>query len=233
MRGENSPSQLQAVLIAGSSPHARGKLAAFTDSSSRSRAHPRMRGENSAPRIDGIKVNGSSPHARGKLSIPPEILEVIGLIPACAGKTSVTFSTLRAVRAHPRMRGENGCSESTRQIGSGSSPHARGKLKRCFRLFAAFRLIPACAGKTDASQNHGLHSQAHPRMRGENSPVTCQCSRTSGSSPHARGKRRVAKFPLEFPGLIPACAGKTLVRSLPWLHSGAHPRMRGENAGLS
>ena len=50
-------------------------------------------------------LQGSSPHARG----PPMSLlgarSGLGIIPACAGSTSVHIFGFRAVEDHPRMRG--------------------------------------------------------------------------------------------------------------------------------
>ena len=70
-------------------------------------AHPRSRGENiEGPAYLG-KAEGSSPLTRGKL---PHLLDgsnVVGLIPAHAGKTSRSVSAQRVWPAHPRSRGEN------------------------------------------------------------------------------------------------------------------------------
>ena len=66
-------------------------------------------------------------------------------------------------------------------------------------------------------------------MRGENKLLALVSLRPVGSSPHARGKPLGGvRMPLGG-GLIPACAGKTLMRLLSKVACGAHPRMRGEN----
>ena len=52
-------------------------------------------------------VAGSSPRVRGKLEPPEGEASISGLIPACAGKTAVGSETLAAMRAHPRVCGEN------------------------------------------------------------------------------------------------------------------------------
>ena len=68
-------------------------------------------------------------------------------------------------------------------------------------------------------------------MRGENPYRAGITPGYVGSSPHARGKPEEAAINGDGVGLIPACAGKTLqpLQAVPAL--GAHPRMRGENAG--
>ena len=53
-----------------------------------------------------------------------------------------------------------------------------------------------------------------------------------GSSPLTRGKRKRAREFDEWSGLIPAHAGKTCGGVWPERCVGAHPRSRGENAGL-
>ena len=50
---------------------------------------------------------------------------------------------------HPRMRGEDDDFEDAHVEEDGSPPHARGRLRHDGRPYAAFRITPACAGKTD------------------------------------------------------------------------------------
>ena len=70
---------------------------------------------------------------------------------------------------------------------------------------------------------------AHPRSRGENVGLTCDPSRTWGSSPLTRGKPRSYPPVRQGRRLIPAHAGKTNGGVEPGLVLGAHPRSRGEN----
>ena len=73
---------------------------------------------------------------------------LLGLIPACAGKTRMGFTRQRIRWAHPRVCGENRGNLDVLLSVDGSSPRVRGK--RCDSLshWGVFRLIPACAGKT-------------------------------------------------------------------------------------
>ena len=96
----------------------------------------------------------------------------------------------------------------------GSSPHARGK-PSAFGIQSTSRgLIPACAGKTIKTSRVKIVSRAHPRMRGENCLRFRSSAATAGSSPHARGKHATKIDGSLGPGLIPACAGKTLILAL-------------------
>ena len=167
-RGENvvcffSPSEVQ-----GSSPLTRGKprrynaslhrgglIPAHAGKTSRSRragrswkAHPRSRGENLRPiTADGYR-RGSSPLTRGKPGFRVPSRTSQRLIPAHAGKTSSETSTLTALRAHPRSRGENRGDLPCDTLVRGSSPLTRGKRGPREQAQHGRGLIPAHAGKT-------------------------------------------------------------------------------------
>ena len=107
-RGENSPDGVVVPNQWGSSPLARGKLAALEErglivrliparagktedsgtQTSTVTAHPRSRGENNRSRGRDSGKFGSSPLARGKLVAALISVIVARLIPARAGKTS-------------------------------------------------------------------------------------------------------------------------------------------------
>ena len=74
-----------------------------------------------------LKNSGSPPHARGKAQIVASALKIVGITPACAGKSECLITLNIGEQDHPRMRGEKKSSES--QVGDtkGSPPHARGK----------------------------------------------------------------------------------------------------------
>mgnify|MGYP001677537341 CR=1 FL=1 len=91
----------------------------------------------------------------------------------------------------------------------GSSPRVRGKPGQGSGRSADQRLIPACAGKTQASGGPTSSDGAHPRVCGENG---CRVLRHRTS-----------------PWLIPACAGKTCPAPTPAQPTTAHPRVCGEN----
>ena len=98
---------------------------------------------------------------------------------------------------------------------------------------AATGLIPAHAGKTAAGAGLALAHGAHPRSRGENESRQSARQRPRGSSPLTRGKPRWDVYDGNTLRLIPAHAGKTRSPPCPPLSGQAHPRSRGENAGLA
>ena len=67
-----------------------------------------MRGENYGVLVSHWRHSGSSPHARGKPHVHRGLMFEARLIPACAGKTAEIKDDGIHMRAHPRMRGENG-----------------------------------------------------------------------------------------------------------------------------
>ena len=93
----------------------------------------------------------------------------------------------------------------------------------------SYRLIPACAGKTDRRRLLALPLSAHPRVCGENHCSRYPAQRTAGSSPRVRGKLSSSASAVASRRLIPACAGKTGSISVRTAVPRAHPRVCGEN----
>ena len=78
-----------------------------------------------------------------------------------------------------------------------------------------------------------LNPRAHPRSRGENAFGRERGASSVGSSPLTRGKPLEGIEGQGHAGLIPAHAGKTIVRSFRSSGGRAHPRSRGENPPVS
>ena len=153
----------------------------------------------------------------------------MGLIPACAGKTSQYGRCTFLPTAHPRVCGENELLANGAKLKQGSSPRVRGKRVITALVPILTRLIPACAGKTAfCSYPEGL-LRAHPRVCGENARKRVKTSYTPGSSPRVRGKRAAPRMRCDSAGLIPACAGKTEGTRSSRRNGRAHPRVCGEN----
>ena len=106
-RGENADCMSSMVAPFGSSPLTRGKRQTSRNGSlisglipahagktclaglvgAHAEAHPRSRGENFQAELDMIQERGSSPLTRGKPDRTARPGQVLGLIPAHAGKT--------------------------------------------------------------------------------------------------------------------------------------------------
>ena len=248
-RGENLAAQLETVGDAGSSPLTRGK-AQHTHPGQQARrlipahagktnvvispclarrAHPRSRGENAVEMEPAVVRTGSSPLTRGKHYGADGRRARRGLIPAHAGKTSVTGQGQGRDRAHPRSRGENSLLAPWSLTASGSSPLTRGKHGGDRKRRQGGRLIPAHAGKTVCCSPCRRSRWAHPRSRGENKNAALLEMPVIGSSPLTRGKREDRHPRLDVQRLIPAHAGKTTAPYDGRDRGRAHPRSRGEN----
>ena len=153
----------------------------------------------------------------------------MGLIPACAGKTSRRSFKHFWMRAHPRVCGENAAVFDAVAGAAGSSPRVRGKPAPPPHGANKPGLIPACAGKTPSIIHAMTPAAAHPRVCGENDLWACQTVDWKGSSPRVRGKPSGAGDGHGGCRLIPACAGKTKTRNTKISGSPAHPRVCGEN----
>ena len=172
---------------------------------------------------------GSSPHARGARlrAVVAQLFQ--GIIPACAGSTACARAMRRLTRDHPRMRGEHSLRARMRLSSGGSSPHARGALNSLAYRNAPHGIIPACAGSTGSQRRVRACAGDHPRMRGEHKDSSSPSTPSAGSSPHARGARPQNLTCACEDGIIPACAGSTLMATYVAAFSGDHPRMRGEH----
>ena len=113
--------------------------------------------------------------------------------------------------------------------GLGSSPRVRGKRDSAQRRGGPRGLIPACAGKTRPHRWRPRSTGAHPRVCGENAIRAETVNGLRGSSPRVRGKPAAVAWGAVWPGLIPACAGKTGRFSACAAITTAHPRVCGEN----
>ena len=109
----------------------------------------------------------------------------------------------------------------------GSSPHARGPLQPQQPAPGHYRIIPACAGSTNAVRVSPKRAQDHPRMCGVHSLYSSARSKRQGSSPHARGPQISCIFSPFLYRIIPACAGSTAFCKRSCMVIEDHPRMRG------
>ena len=227
--GENAFGNLYMPRVNGSSPRGRGKHTRARSSSrvaglipawagktlrcsrgqGRPPAHPRVGGENNLDATHRRSAPGSSPRGRGKRPCRDVERGERGLIPAWAGKTTLTETTVWAGPAHPRVGGENEYGFALADKDAGSSPRGRGKQLNQPYDSRSGRLIPAWAGKTECKHGEPVSDRAHPRVGGENTHTMREMTNELGSSPRGRGKQCPPRHEIPRRGLIPAWAGKT------------------------
>ena len=196
--------------------------------------HPRSRGENGRDGRVKLAYAGSPPLARGKRPLRIRRRLRVRITPARAGKTTAEYLLLPILRDHPRSRGENVHSRTSRQSPRyGSPPLARGKRPYDGGVGRLRRITPARAGKTAARRPTGRSTWDHPRSRGENALRAETLDGHRGSPPLARGKQVAYGILPHSHGITPARAGKTAAGSARPPAAGDHPRSRGENAPFS
>ena len=109
----------------------------------------------------------------------------------------------------------------------GSSPLARGLLRRRRRIARHVRIIPARAGFTSIVDRGSISTRDHPRSRGVYRGVGGQELHVNGSSPLARGLPPRRYLSRTATGIIPARAGFTRFTSRAGPRAADHPRSRG------
>ena len=215
------------VTALGSSPLARGLLAAtgFSEYANRiipARAgftrregrpgrqrpdHPRSRGVYSHSWFPSTRVLGSSPLARGLRRTRSGEGADRRIIPARAGFTPPAGSPETSARDHPRSRGVYRERPPGGEVGLG--------------------IIPARAGFTSSPSTPAASTRDHPRSRGVYGLPVLDAVPRGGSSPLARGLRRCCHRRPMRRRIIPARAGFTARRFLPVPACRDHPRSRG------
>ena len=116
---------------------------------------------------------------------------MVGIIPARAGFTASPSRSPRPRRDHPRSRGVYVLEQPPAPWPGGSSPLARGLLTYNEASLNEYGIIPARAGFTLRTPSPNRRARDHPRSRGV---YPCQSSSrhsSDGSSPLARGLRKI------------------------------------------
>ena len=193
------------------------------------RDHPRVCGEHITATEDDHIIPGSSPRVRGTPDAVCRELRGGGIIPACAGNTRPEWRRQAGSRDHPRVCGEHDSAGSVSTGSLGSSPRVRGTPLDRVEDVADRGIIPACAGNTLPMPWRGRLWRDHPRVCGEHRQVVRHRHDALGSSPRVRGTRSSdSAQPLRV-GIIPACAGNTILLVREVERERDHPRVCGEH----
>ena len=130
--------------------------------------HPRRCGENSTVSDFFAFAQGSPPQVRGKLSYSKNVLQLLRITPAGAGKTLKYKICKSAFKDHPRRCGENQRGRVDCCPHQGSPPQVRGKQTATDYDAYLHGITPAGAGKT-ASTDSTLISPhgSPPQVRGK------------------------------------------------------------------
>ena len=168
-------------------PACAGNTEKFRHGCTSRRDHPRLRGEYSAFQPLQCPAGGSPPLARGIPSAPYTQSVAVGITPACAGNTGVSFAMHSPSQDHPRLRGEYLSGTQSPGTTLGSPPLARGIPHKELACNLILGITPACAGNTNSSPARIRRTKDHPRLRGEYLVILNTKSCALGSPPLARG----------------------------------------------
>ena len=153
---------------------------------------------------------GSSPRVRGARRKNASGQWEDGIIPACAGSTTMRPAARAFPWDHPRVCGEHAHLLSLLLWLLGSSPRVRGALAADAKQVLQRGIIPACAGST--------------------SSATPSVTDALGSSPRVRGAPIADRAYRAVRGIIPACAGSTQQLAVRHRVIRDHPRVCGEHS---
>ena len=150
--------------------------------------HPRVCGEKCLRAGSALSAVQSPPRMRGKVIRCEELARVVGITPACAGKSCRSPQGAGRAWDHPRVCGEKYHCDAAYIIAGGSPPRMRGKVIRCEELARVVGITPACAGKSCRSPQGAGRAWDHPRVCGEKTRNSRPGTTQSGSPPRMRGK---------------------------------------------
>ena len=213
--------------ISGSSPLARGLPCPSSSQGRSCEDHPRSRGVYDGSPLGGEREEGSSPLARGLQGCGQEVPGHGRIIPARAGFTARFRRRARRRRDHPRSRGVYDDGTTVLASVDGSSPLARGLLRRRARRAFRMWIIPARAGFTFEPPSEAAGASDHPRSRGVYPTRLAPRCFESGSSPLARGLPDCGADDADPARIIPARAGFTRGSFRGVRVHTDHPRSRG------
>ena len=197
------------------------------------RDHPRVCGEHEYRSSSAFGIQGSSPRVRGTQHQGGRAPLRGGIIPACAGNTAYDKNAQDATGDHPRVCGEHGTMEWDVVRRTGSSPRVRGTRIRLASPPGGDGIIPACAGNTYDEEHGSRFSGDHPRVCGEHFDEQVARPVVPGSSPRVRGTQERRARDDRPEGIIPACAGNTLLADPAECGDRDHPRVCGEHGNPS
>ena len=132
---------------------------------------------------------GSPPRVREKLSKSRDFIVVVGITPACAGKTKIDGKLVQITGDHPRVCGKNVKFGLVKNCVMGSPPRVREKPEMSQIAGSWAGITPACAGKTLSRPRSQTGAWDHPRVCGKNLNSAFSIVKLAGSPPRVREKR--------------------------------------------
>ena len=185
----------------------------------RGRRHPVVRAPN----------RGLPPRMQGRPTMGNQLVNILGITPAHAGKTRSPPSQSPAPGDHPRACGEDLSGYRLSRVVTGPPPRMRGRPDRLHRGSHDYGTTPAHAGKTRPTTPRKSRLRDHPRACGEDAADAAAIAENAGPPPRMRGRLIICITLLHSGGTTPAHAGKTCRRRLRSSSARDHPRACGED----
>ena len=155
------------------------------------------------------------PLARGRPMDEDDDCAQLRNTPACAGKTCRFRWSGPCTRKHPRLRGEDAWHYLKHYTAPETPPLARGRRGLRRRNGLCRGNTPACAGKTERTDQQDEKQRKHPRLRGEDKAKARAPGLRGETPPLARGRLSTCGICRKSSRNTPACAGKTNQHSYP------------------
>ena len=174
----------------------------------------------------------NSVHPRGHgehETTPVPALAPPRFIPVGTGNTSYNALLLIYLAVHPRGHGEHFKLTVSSNLGSGSSPWARGTPFASEWYFAFLRFIPVGTGNTSDRADLYQNQSVHPRGHGEHCLMLFYSMKFHGSSPWARGTHLLPSLWKAHHRFIPVGTGNTEQHDRNANFFAVHPRGHGEH----
>ena len=212
----------------GSIPACAGKPPSRTRARLPDRVYPRVCGEAELAHLGWADVEGLSPRVRGSPDQAQRVHDVVGSIPACAGKPVSRPGRLPARRVYPRVCGEAFGDDLGVYVEPGLSPRVRGSHRADYLRVSRSGSIPACAGKPPAAKMTSRCFGVYPRVCGEAPGQARRAVMRWGLSPRVRGSpSSLSSSSASWRVYSRVCGEAPVASALNKLHKGLSPRVRG------
>ena len=232
MRGK-ARSKIQILFRYGITPAYAGKRASRKCFCAEYKDHPRVCGEKRHTTKPEHSKIGSPPRMRGKAVVILLCVATFRITPAYAGKSCHPHLKKALPGDHPRVCGEKYSLALFLGLHRGSPPRMRGKVDVFFTFVIPGRITPAYAGKRISLHTVCRCLWDHPRVCGEKVTDFHLFWHFGGSPPRMRGKETGKTRRVQWPGITPAYAGKSMYCAVAFRFSEDHPRVCGEKCTRS
>ncbi len=172
---------------------------------------------------------GSPPRAWGRLLGRHRVRAVPRFTPACVGTIVGSALPGATITVHPRVRGDDTQRPKDIHSSVGSPPRAWGRYPDPVGWGAADRFTPACVGTMACPVAGQSANPVHPRVRGDDPPLTALFVVHVGSPPRAWGRFRLFTQSGDTVRFTPACVGTMTWYAPPFSTATVHPRVRGDD----